>query len=157
MKLSCNDTKLLCLWQTFISTSPFLHSWIDLSPLGWCGRWLDPAQPATHNERFHRDGAPHVPDGRSSAQEMRHTVNIWFYTCRILSRINPECLSLLDCSLIKTSTSETLSGPPNLSMSSSNVLRGSSFPSMDILWRRSCFISSILAVDGNKDTWATQP
>lgn len=74
-----NGTKLFCLWQMFISTPPFLHSWIDLSPLGWCGRWLDPAQPATHNEHFHRDAAPHVPDGPSSAREIRHTVNVWFY------------------------------------------------------------------------------
>lgn len=59
-------------------------------------------------------------------------------------------MSLHDYCMIKFSTSETLSGPPNLSMSSSNVLRGSSFPSMDILCRRSCFISSILAVDSNK-------
>lgn len=43
-------------------------------------------------------------------------------------------------------TSDTLSGPPNLSMSSSKVLRGSSFPSTEILLRRPCFISSSLAV-----------
>lgn len=47
----------------------------------------------------------------------------------------------------KARTSETLSGPPNLSMSSSKVLRGSSFPSTEILLRRACFISSILAVN----------
>lgn len=54
---------------------PFPHSWIDLSPLSWCGQWLNLAQPATHIGHFHQDGAPRVPYGRSSAQEVHHTGN----------------------------------------------------------------------------------
>lgn len=131
-----NAFKLFQAFQIEIfNVSPFLHSWSDLSLWGWSGRWCGPARRGTRTARCRLADAPlglSVPSSKHT-----HTfVYRWF-----ISYLPYED------HFEKILTSDTFSGPPNLSISSSSVLRGSSFPSSAILLSSPCFISSNRAVE----------